>query len=452
MSPTRWQTRSLSTSLSNKLQPLVFALSLAITLSAPVAYFVLQYQLLTQQSQTFAQQLVTFVQREAQQHPVMWSYNARKLLQHVKSYHAPAQLECIEIWNKHRKIVGRCGAQRHDRLRMVWTSSPIVLGRQSVGFVWVGMNTQPLRRSTIHLLLIFAAFGLLLAWTVYTISLQTTRTAESQLLDALKKLTTTQIELSALNQNLEDKVELRTGELNHAYQQLQQKESRLRELTDQALALQEEERRAIARELHDSVGQALTAIRLQLQLLSQQALPVKESLALAHQTLEMTDHTIDEVRRAVNRLGPTVVQELGLPQALQRLCDSFPTQTVFRVSTTWPSTEEMRPPLRVENALYRVAQEVLHNVTKHANATEAEVTLTHNKEGTTLHIADNGQGFVYDPNTLEGHGLRSIRERCELLSGTLTVEAEPGQGTQITLALPPRTGRGVNSKPPDGRS
>ncbi len=439
MSPQRWNQRSLSASLARKLQPLVFALALAISLSAPIAYFVLQYQLLHQQSQSFSQRLVSFVQREAQRYPVMWSYNARKLLQHLKRYHAPEQLECIEIWNQHRKIVGRCNSPRRSRSRSLWTSTPIVLGQQSVGYVWVGMKTASLRRNTLHLLFLFTAFGLILAWALYTLSLQTTRTAESQLLDALKQLIQAQIELSKLNQNLEDKVQQRTSELNGAYQQLQHKESRLRELTDKVLALQDEERRAIARELHDSVGQSLTAIRLQLQLLSQQTLPPTQSAELAQQTLAMTDHTINEVRRAVNRLGPTVVQELGLPSALKRLCHSLPTETTIDLTVLWPESDEERPPLRMENVLYRIAQEAIHNITKHADAQDVSVTLTHDQDVVTLRVEDNGKGFDNKPTVIEGHGLRSIRERCELLNGTLTVQTHPGQGTMLQVDLPAQT-------------
>ncbi|TNE45728.1 MAG: sensor histidine kinase [Deltaproteobacteria bacterium] len=452
MSPQRWNQRSLSASLARKLQPLVFALALAISLSAPIAYFVLQYQLLQQQSQSFSQRLVSFVQQEAQRYPVMWSYNARKLLQHLKRYHAPEQLECIEIWNQHRKVVGRCNSPQTSRPRALWTSTPIVLGQQSVGYVWVGMRTASLRRNTLHLLLIFTAFGLVLAWALYTISLQTTRTAESQLLDALKQLTQAQIELSKLNQNLEDKVQQRTSELNGAYQQLQHKESRLRELTDKVLALQDEERRAIARELHDSVGQSLTAVRLQLQLLAQQTLSPAQGAELAQQTLAMTDHTIDEVRRAVHRLGPTVVQELGLPSALQRLCNSLPTETVIDLTVSWPESEKERPSLRVENVLYRIAQEALHNITKHADAQEASVTLTHDHNVVTLQVKDNGKGFHYNPTVIEGHGLRSIRERCELLDGTLTVESHPGQGTRLQVDLPAQTPHINRSFEPNGTS
>src|SRR5262249_42537962 len=133
--------------------------------------------------------------------------------------------------------------------------------------------------------------------------------------------------LSNRGEDLEREVRQRASELSAAYAELQRKEARLRELSSRTALLEEDERRAIARELHDSAGQALTAIRIHLQLIGESVPEGHAMKQLAAQTVAMTDETLEEIRRAVRMLGPAILDEIGLAQALERYCDDFAERT-----------------------------------------------------------------------------------------------------------------------------
>lgn len=424
--------------------PLVFVLGMMVSLSAPAAYFFLQWRALRQQGQMFATRIASFVRREAHQQPLLWQYDTTKILQHFKTYYAPKSLYCLEVWGHSRRILKHCTVSTTTHSanprHLLWETHPIRQGLHHRGNVWVAVSTYSLKVHTLFLLFGFSVLGMGLGWFLFRIPSRTVGQAETQMLELLEQLSQTQIELSSLNEDLEQQVQDRTAALHQAYAQVQLKESRLRELSNKALMLQEEERRAISRELHDAVGQSLTAIRLQLQLLCQLISAPESVQKLTTQTLSMVDHTIDEVRRAVQRLGPTVVQEYGLIRALQQLCETFTEQT--QIQSNWEhhvSPQATTVPLRVENALYRMAQESLHNVAKHARATQIWVQIHHNPSQITLHIQDNGCGFPCLSSTT-GHGIQGIRERCELLGGSFSITTPAPTDTTIQSPAPPQLG------------
>jgi two-component system, NarL family, sensor histidine kinase DevS len=198
---------------------------------------------------------------------------------------------------------------------------------------------------------------------------------------------------------------------------------------------QELERRRLARELHDETGQALTSILLGLKSLDEAQ--SGESLREATQELrERVVTTLQDVRRLAVELRPKVLDDFGLVSALERLAETFEETTGIRVELE-AATKSDRFPGEVETALFRIVQEALTNVVKHADATRVSVLLARRPGAVAVVVEDDGRG--YDPEQpSEGIGLLGMRERVELIGGRLSLESSPGSGTTVVAEVPLR--------------
>jgi two-component system sensor histidine kinase UhpB len=197
-----------------------------------------------------------------------------------------------------------------------------------------------------------------------------------------------------------------------------------------ALLAQEAERRRIAQELHDEVGQSMTAILLELKRASDEAPPpLREQL---HDVQEITRESLDEVRRLARRLRPGVLDDLGLVSALTSLTEDFATHTGLQVTRRLDADLPALEP-ETELVLYRVAQESMTNVARHADATRVTVALRHTDDHVVLAVTDDGCG-VEAPR--EGAGIRGMRERALLIGGSLDITPAPDTGTRVQLTAP----------------
>jgi two-component system, NarL family, sensor histidine kinase UhpB len=210
-------------------------------------------------------------------------------------------------------------------------------------------------------------------------------------------------------------------------------ETERRDSARSALAAQERERRRIARELHDEVGQGLTAVMLQLERTSQEAAaPVSDQLQEAREGVRAT---LEEVREIARRLRPEALDDLGLSNALAALTNDMGRRAGVRVERRLaPDVRPLEPD--EELVVYRVAQEALTNVARHSDASRAWLSLCRGDDGrATLVVSDSGCGF--EPAThADGTGLRGMRERAMLVGAALDVESRPGHGTTVRLRLP----------------
>jgi signal transduction histidine kinase len=198
---------------------------------------------------------------------------------------------------------------------------------------------------------------------------------------------------------------------------------------------QELERRRLARELHDETGQALTSILLGLKTL-EETLGTDESRAATAKLRELVVATLQDVRRLAVELRPSVLDDFGLVPALEHLTSSFAEQTGIAVDFG-AALGERRLPGEVETALYRIVQEALTNVVKHARARRVSISLTRMEGSVKAVVEDDGTGF--DPTIVDGGiGLIGMRERLALLGGRLQVESRPGAGTTIAADVPVR--------------
>ena len=207
-----------------------------------------------------------------------------------------------------------------------------------------------------------------------------------------------------------------------------------RDALRRAVQAQEVERRRLARELHDETGQALTSI-----LLGLAAVERSESAEAAHAAAaalrELVVKTLQDVRRLAVELRPSALDDFGLEPALRRLG-----QTVREGGSLDVQVEArlggQRLPADVETALYRIVQEALTNVIKHADARHVSIVLTRKQASVLVMIEDDGRGFDPLLPSAEGLGLQGMRERVELLDGSFQVEAAPRTGTTLIVELP----------------
>jgi signal transduction histidine kinase len=257
--------------------------------------------------------------------------------------------------------------------------------------------------------------------------------------------------LRSAHDELERRVQTRTAELVNAnrinlqlYEEGEQRRAELQRLSAELRRAQENERRRIARDLHDGVAQLLSGLLMHIDLLGNQIRGVSSAEERVEQIKSLVEQALDEVRGLVWTLRPTALDDLGLPDALRGLVANLSRNArvdiALQIDDGLPS---LSPP--VATALYRIAQEALSNVFRHAHASAVSVYLGKENGAVQLMIADNGQGV--DVGALSavsqdnrGVGLWSMRERAEEVGGTFSFRSVPGAGTTIVVIVKPTAG------------
>ncbi len=226
------------------------------------------------------------------------------------------------------------------------------------------------------------------------------------------------------------------------YQVVQERENQLEDLVRQLVTAQEGERQRIARELHDETGQKLLALGMGLAAVDTQltAGDAARATSMVRNLRELNDLSVSELRNIMADLRPAQLDDLGLVPALRWYIQQYQTRQPGLSAVLLADRTLPRLPAQHETVLFRIAQEALTNVARHAQATEVTVTLSRTGDGIWLEISDNGQGFDtsapprHEPHS--GLGLVGMRERVALVRGELLVESEPGHGTRIVVKLP----------------
>ena len=259
-------------------------------------------------------------------------------------------------------------------------------------------------------------------------------------------------ELQRLNEALDRRVQVRTSELasvNQALvaevaermqfeQSLESSRHELQKLTSRLLRVQEEERRRISRDLHDDINQRLALLAMEIHSLEQQlsSSPVHVSRAIRaiqDRVVELSE----DVRHLAYQFHPSILDDLGLPVALQRLVDEFAARSNVRGSFGHKNVHEVIPH-EIATCLYRVAQESLSNVVRHAAASRVDVELIRSRFELTVTITDDGVGFDAEQfhHGQHGLGLLSMKERVALVYGVLQIISAVGKGTRVQVAVP----------------
>ena len=247
-------------------------------------------------------------------------------------------------------------------------------------------------------------------------------------------------ELSEANTNLASEIAERTKAeqaLRESEAALRGSQAELRKLAALLIAAQEEERRRLARELHDDTSQTLAALAIELASLHRKAAGAEHSVRSGLQSVETSVHRLAEGIHDMSRLlHPSILDDLGLEAAIRTECERVSEREGFPVVF---EVLDLPAELPKDTALtlYRITQEALHNIAKHAEAQRAHVLLQGEDERVTLEIEDSGKGF--DPEQARqnsGLGLISMGERVRLLGGVLRVDSKPGRGARIRVEAP----------------
>jgi signal transduction histidine kinase len=232
---------------------------------------------------------------------------------------------------------------------------------------------------------------------------------------------------------LEDRVKKRTAELDTA-------NLGLRDLTARLMQLQDEERRRIARELHDSIGQTLAALTMNLTTVGSDIERLGQTAKTVSDSLELAQEMHREVRTVSYLLHPPLLDELGLESALRWYVEGFVERSKIQVELDMPEAFG-RVPHDMETALFRTVQECLTNVHRHSGSVVATVRLARTPEGIRLNVEDRGAGISPEKvdeissNGTVGVGIRGMRERMRQLGGSLEVQSSAG-GTVVEARLP----------------
>jgi signal transduction histidine kinase len=288
---------------------------------------------------------------------------------------------------------------------------------------------------------------------------RTSRESTEDLKKFIEALSQRTVELAASNMELRQEIALRKAveaqlkKSEQHYSGLLAKSDRLqqqlRQLSRQVLSAQEDERRKISRELHDVIAQTLTGINIRLATLKKEATLNKSGLdrSIAG-TQRLVEKSVSIVHRFALELRPAVLDDLGLIPALHSFLKGFSARNGVRTHlTAFAGVEQMDTPRRT--ALFRVAQEALTNVARHARATRVDVSIEKRGDDVCMKIKDDGKAFavqrVLHDSGSKHLGLLGMRERLEMVGGSFGVESAAGQGTTITAQIPlrprPRAGQ-----------
>jgi signal transduction histidine kinase len=285
--------------------------------------------------------------------------------------------------------------------------------------------------------------------------------ATDHLKKSIEALSRRTVELAASNVELRQEIALRKAvegalkKKEHHYSQLLEQSNRLqqqlRQLSRQVLSAQEDERKKISRDLHDVIAQTLTGINIRLATLKKEAALNKsgQDRSIAR-TQRLVEESVNIVHRFALELRPAVLDDLGLIPALHSFLKSFSARHGVRTHlTAFAGVEKVDTARRT--VLYRVAQEALTNVARHAQASRVEVSIEKLPEGVCMKIKDDGKSFQVE-RALRGNGSRRLgllgmRERLEMVGGNFGIESAAGQGTTVTAQIPlgqaaPRGNRG----------
>lgn len=367
--------------------------------------------------------------------PDLWYYATPKLARHLHFLAADPAVDRVALIDSEGRRVDVPGAEAGEPgwPPIWWARAPIYRGDEVVASVWVGVDASTPLAQVGLLALLSLALAAGLSTVLYVLPVRIADRAQGRIESLLASLEVARTDLAALNQDLEVRVEERSKELADAVEALRVSEERLRDMAARAAEATEQERQRVARELHDGAGQVLTAIRLSLQVLgaAETRSVTKERLADAE---GLVDEAIDEVRRIAMALGPAALHRLGLAQSLEELTRSLASRSGLPIEFSAPERLDGLS-AAVESAAYRVVQEGLTNVLRHAEA--ARVGVEVELDGGRLEIAVSDDGLGFDPAApRSGLGLAGMQERVALLGGTLSVESAPGRGCRLHASLP----------------
>jgi len=322
-----------------------------------------------------------------QQRPVLWRYDAAKFVDRIGAdWHHRSVVLAVRDARGVQVDVGPLA--RPTPRHVLWGKAEVRLGGIVAATVWIGADTEPLWHSTLVVALVAGLAAALLAFLLFLLPVRAIRTAEQRIGGLMAQL---------------------------------------------ALTLREEERSRIARDLHDGAGQALTAARLNLMSLRRCSASPDLSASL-EPIVSLLDDALEEVRRSTAALMPPAIASLGLRGAILRHCEAFAgasgLQIAFEAEPDMPELDS-----HVQTTCYRVIQEALTNIARHAGGQHAQVRLAYRDQTLVLTVTDDGAGIDGSVSAASGSGLQSIQARAALHGGRARL-LRLEKGTCLEVVLP----------------
>lgn len=253
-----------------------------------------------------------------------------------------------------------------------------------------------------------------------------------------EKLNASLEEIRNWNMRLETKVEERTRELERLYSELRVKEANREELLRKVITIQEEERKRLARDLHDDTSQTLAALVMQLDTYAASSMWPGADETKLNEIRMASRKALDSIREIILDLRPSILDDLGLVSALRWYAETRLQEKGVKVRVEAPD-HDRRVPGEVETALFRIVQEAVTNISRHSEAENAVIAVDFRDSGVSVEIEDDGRGFDAANSRADmkrTFGLQGMEERVSLLGGTFHIESEPGSGTRISVFIP----------------
>lgn len=407
----------LAQRFARRMAPLALVAGLVVGVVLPMVYERLVITERASEAAVWARQLAERLTALARARPQLWAYDRLSIDELAAPLVDPPINARVRIDTAERMaIYESAGVARADEVQGWAVVRPA--GR-AAGRVGVRLPAEGARRSAAWLWVGAPLVGVALAAGLFFLPLAAVRRGDAR----NGELWAAVVEANA---SLEARVEARTAELRH-------RETQLRELGARLVAVAEEERARISRDLHDDLGQVLTGLRLRLTAMQATVAvdsPIGIHLAAA---LSAVDDGVEEVRRLAHDLRPPALDALGLADAIASHARRW--AEVARIGVDL-ALDPVEPPPGVAEVLFRVCQEGLTNVARHAGATRVQIALGAVDDGWRLLVEDDGRGLGASSSG-GGLGLVGARERVEQAGGYLDVESRESGGTRLLAWLPP---------------
>ena len=407
-----WESRWMVRSFGRRMAPLALAAGMVVALLPPGLFYAQGLQRLLLESELVATEVASDLSELAVRQPGLWRYNGRKIVDIADTTDLRGQSVAIDITDCTGNSIYTT-SQGPGTGSVSSAVTVLALGSR-VGEVRAWVSVGELVQTSVGVGLVSGAVGLLLAVLLHVVPTRVVRRQSIQIQEVTAGLREARKDLHAANRDLQSRVDSAVLQV--------------RELSGRVLDIQERERERIARDVHDGVGQWLTALRIDVTN-ARTAGMIPD--ATAAELGDAIEHASLELRHVIQDLLPLDLQE-GLSVALEVLLDRFERRTGILVSAS--IDRGVVPPDDVAAAMLRVAQEALTNVQRHASATEVSVRLDERERQWRLQIWDDGSGF--DPEQGSGgSGLRNMRDRMQLFGGDLMVQSSPDGGTMICASV-----------------
>lgn len=386
------------------------AVGLLIMILAPTSFLAASSHASRNAADVLAADIAADVGAVAARDPHLWRYNLPKVVRAMGSHvHEAAAIEVLDCERRPLFTSEQLGFDHPARTSAY---APVTTAYGTVAIVGVAPAAGPARAIAVRLGLIGAVAGLLATIALFLVPTRVVRRQYRELEDAAMALQATQRQLEDANAGLESAVEAAVG--------------KVRELSARAARVQEQERSRIARELHDSLGQHLSALRLELDALDRDADVDGRLVRLRH----LADAQLEDLRRAIRDLRPVELEERTLAEAIEAMAEQVELRTGVTISVGLPGFDALPAPPAA--ALFRAVQEAVTNAVRHASPGEIGVRGQITGGDATVTVKDDGTGGAH---IIPGHGLDFMGDRLAALGGRVAVDSTT-DGTTVTICIP----------------